>query len=323
MGLEAEIKSAALRNGACMVAITTAAPFDGWQRDMRDAVSAGLLPDACIGKVRSDPSAFLAGAKSIIVFGVKYEGLADPNEMTLPRLGCGVRRRPLCRRVGNALEEQVGSLGGLSVANADIPNKRAAERAGLGWLGRNGLFTSADFGSGIRLSTVITDLELAPDEAEPQLGCGKCSRCVESCPGSALAADGRFDATRCLCYLTEYDVPLPLGVRETLGNRLIDCEECQRSCPLNKDLPSVGWPGPDMLELAEQAAVDFPAVSDWFADRFDFRLSNRELLLRTLAVDLANAGLTEAMPLLEILSGEGHAILAECAGWALEKLRAV
>ncbi len=314
------LKTLARENGADLIAITHAEPFHAWEASRREAREAGVLPEACIAKMHSDPAAFLPGAKSLIVFGVKYEGLADPDDKTSPRLGGGIRQRPMCRQVGAALEERVRGLGGRAAVNADIPYKRAGERAGLGWLGKNGLFTSAQYGSGIRLSTVITDLELTPDAGPPQPGCGDCRRCVESCPGRALGEDGGFDARRCLCYLAEYDVPLPQEFRAILGLRL-NCEECQRACPHNKHLASLRWPGPDMLDLALQAENDFLAVSDWFAERFDFRLTHRELLLRTLAVNLANAGRCDAIPLLERLSADAYPPLADCAGWALEKLR--
>ncbi len=317
---EEQVKRIARENGASIVAITNVAPFDEWQREVNEDMQASLLPAACIGKLRGDPADFLPGAKSIIVFGVAYEGLSDPYDTKSPALGGGIRRRPLCRQVAESIDEYLRAQDGRTVCNPDIPLKRAAERAGLGWLGKNGLFTSPRLGSGVRLGAVVTDLALAPDLPMEQEGCRQCKRCIEQCPGGALSEDGRFDANRCLCFLTEYDVPLPVGVRELLGNHL-NCEECQKACPHNKGLPNLAWPGPDMLEMAMQAASDFTQVNDWFAERFEFRFTSRELMLRTLAVNLANAGRTDAIPLLERLTTETHPVLADCAQWALEKLQ--
>ncbi len=314
------LKNVARESGADLVAITHAEPFAAWEECRREAVRTGVLPEACVARMSSDPATFLPGAQSLIVFGVKYEGLADPDDKTSLRLGGGIRRRPACRQVGDALQECVRDLGGRAAVNSAIPYKRAAERSGLGWLGKNGLFTSPEYGSGIRLGTVITDLVLPREETSPQRGCGDCGECVESCPSGALGEDGSFDGGRCLCYLAEHDVPLPPAARALLDTRL-NCEECQRACPYNKRLPSLGWPGPDMLDLAQEAEKDFSAVNDWFAEHFDFRLASRELLLRTLAVNLANAGRRDAIPLLKRLSAEEHRVLADCAGWALEKLR--
>lgn len=71
-----------------------------------------------------------------------------------------------------------------------FPHKTAAVMAGLGWIGKNGLFISKDYGPRVRLGTILTDRELPVGEKEIlPVGCGGCSLCVSSCPAAALSGN--------------------------------------------------------------------------------------------------------------------------------------
>ncbi|MCX7749246.1 MAG: epoxyqueuosine reductase [Clostridia bacterium] len=70
-----------------------------------------------------------------------------------------------------------------------FPHKTAAVFAGLGWIGKNGLFISRDFGPRVRLGTILTDMELPASDHKPDSGCGSCRKCVENCPAMALTGE--------------------------------------------------------------------------------------------------------------------------------------
>ncbi len=72
----------------------------------------------------------------------------------------------------------------------DFPHKTAATRAGLGWIGRHCQLITRPFGSWVRLGTVFTDLELPCGPPIERSFCGRCTRCVESCPAKALKGNG-------------------------------------------------------------------------------------------------------------------------------------
>lgn len=80
---------------------------------------------------------------------------------------------------------------------AHLSHKHIAQRAGLGWLGRSNLLVNPTYGAGIRLVTVLTDLELEPDS--PLLhGCGSCLACLEACPAHAIKRERKdFDHIAC------------------------------------------------------------------------------------------------------------------------------
>lgn len=65
-------------------------------------------------------------------------------------------------------------------------HKMAATSAGLGWIGKNGLLISPDFGPRLSLATVLTDANLEPDTPVEKSLCGDCSLCMQYCPSHAI-----------------------------------------------------------------------------------------------------------------------------------------
>jgi epoxyqueuosine reductase QueG len=114
---------------------------------------------------------------------------------------------------------------------AEFSQKLAATRAGLGWVGRNSLFVTGEYGPRVRLMTVLVDCDLPTAEPETESGCGVCSTCVDACPyGYIKGADWRpglprdnlLDAFGCNSTLEELGVPL---------GRKHGCGRCLLACP--------------------------------------------------------------------------------------------
>lgn len=73
-----------------------------------------------------------------------------------------------------------------------FPHKTAAVRAGLGWIGKNALFVSPEFGPRVRLATVLTDHPLAAERVRKEMSvsrCGGCTRCRDACPANAITGN--------------------------------------------------------------------------------------------------------------------------------------
>ncbi len=94
-----------------------------------------------------------------------------------------------------------------------LPHKTVATRAGLGWIGKNALVITNQFGSAVRFASVLTDAELKTGNPCNDSRCGECTKCVEICP--AHAPSGRnwnvtmdrnefFDAHACYHKTTEF-----------------------------------------------------------------------------------------------------------------------
>jgi epoxyqueuosine reductase QueG len=70
-----------------------------------------------------------------------------------------------------------------------FPHKTAAVKAGLGWMGKSGLFISSKYGPRVRLGTILTNMEIPCNNSIMSEQCGECKRCVESCPAMALSGN--------------------------------------------------------------------------------------------------------------------------------------
>ena len=114
-----------------------------------------------------------------------------------------------------------------------LPHKTVATRAGLGWIGKNCLLVTEQFGPAIRLSSLLTDAPLTCGESVDRSRCGGCHACVDACPAQALTGalwqvgmdrEELVHADRC------YETQLALMERAT-GIRADLCGRCFAVCP--------------------------------------------------------------------------------------------
>lgn len=110
-------------------------------------------------------------------------------------------------------------------------HKTAAVMAGLGWIGRSGLFISSRFGPRLRLGTILTDMPFNTVSEAFEQNCGDCRLCVQSCPAMALTGncweDGcdrsrLVDVNACSNYMTSRFKHIGRGAV---------CGICVRVCP--------------------------------------------------------------------------------------------
>lgn len=108
-----------------------------------------------------------------------------------------------------------------------------ARRAGLGFIGKNGLLITEEYGSYVYLGYLLSEVEVAEDELAVY-GCGECSKCVDACPTSALFGNGSMDAKQCLAFQTQKKGVIEEPYRTKMGKMLYGCDICQMVCPYNK-----------------------------------------------------------------------------------------
>ncbi|MEG4486546.1 tRNA epoxyqueuosine(34) reductase QueG [Microcoleus sp. D2_18a_B4] len=116
-----------------------------------------------------------------------------------------------------------------------IQDKMWAQRAGIGWIAKNGNVISREYGSWVFLGEILTNLELAPDESHTE-HCGTCTRCIEACPTGAITEPFVVNADRCIAYHTIENraEKLPDEIASNLQGWVAGCDICQDVCPWNQ-----------------------------------------------------------------------------------------
>ena len=189
----------------------------------------------------SDPCRALPSARSAVVVAVAYESERGPAPGPLmaevARYAASDTYQELRRtlRAGVQVLRDEGHRGVVVADDNALVDRAMAERAGLGWTGKNTNLLVPGVGSWVVLGSILTDVELEPapveNRSEITRGCGGCTRCLEACPTDALVAPGVMDASRCLSWLLQRTGSFPREFRVALGVRIYGCDDCQEVCP--------------------------------------------------------------------------------------------
>ncbi|WP_337019545.1 tRNA epoxyqueuosine(34) reductase QueG [Oceanobacillus massiliensis] len=132
-------------------------------------------------------------------------------------------------------EKMPDTVNKIMVDTGELSDRAVAERAGIGFSGKNTSIITPEYGSFVYLGELITNIPFIPDEPLED-SCGECRKCMDACPTGALVDGGPLNAQRCIAFLTQTKDFLPDEFRTKIGNRVYGCDTCQQVCPRNKGI---------------------------------------------------------------------------------------
>jgi len=337
MNIKEEIINLAKDIGISKIGFTTADDFDYLEKSLRLAVDEGRNSGFEHKNIeeRIKPKLSLASAKTIISIAVAYPHKLkqQPQKTTYKRgkftpnswgLDYHYVLQDKLDRLAKGIEELTADFEYKGMVDTGaLVDTAVAQRAGIGFIGKNGLVISKEFGSYMFLGELITNLDIEPDQPV-DYGCGDCNRCVTACPTSCLIGDGSMNAKRCLSFQTQDKGVMDLEFRKKIKTVIYGCDICQICCPYNKGLdnPLATEIDPD---LSHPELLPFLELSNGqFKEKFGHVAGSwrgKNILQRNAIIALANANDRSAIPkMLEIIDKGQNPIHVATAIWALGQL---
>ena len=339
--IEDAVRQRAKALGFDLVGIASAEPFLRDERAAIDRIRSGMMDGLhwyTEERVRraNHPQVLLEGARSIISLGTSYNtGDPEPGRPgptgKVARYAWGDDYHDVIKAKLRELAACLSDIAGrevhtrVFVDDGPMNDRAAAERAGIGWFGKNTNILTRSHGSWVFLSQVVTDLELEPDEPLSKT-CGDCVICIDDCPTGAIVAPYVIDNRRCISFLTiELRGSIPRDLRPLVGDWVFGCDICQDVCPVNRKAS-------ESLEPAFRQRHDFGAPAliplldlddDGFRERFrksPIKRAKRVGLQRNVCVALGNIGDEGAVPALVKALQSQDALVREHAAWALGRI---
>jgi epoxyqueuosine reductase len=283
---------------------------------------------------RLDPRQALPAARAILCVAMNYHNADDgptdtPSRPVIARYARGADYHAVFEEKLQQLAQSLSEFGcggaqtRCYVDYGPVLERDHAQRAGLGWIGKNTMLINPEIGSYLFLGVILTDADLEFDAAFLPDHCGTCDRCLTACPTGAIRSPRDLDSRLCISYLTiELRGPIPRELRPFIGNRVFGCDICQEVCPWNRGVPTTkeprlepreGTTGPELIEL-------LGLTEDRFKQRFGdtpIARTKRRGFLRNVAVALGNWGAPSVVPPLIRALDDEEPLVRGHAAWAL------
>ena len=211
------------------------------------------------------------------------------------------------------------------VDTGELVDRAVAERAGIGWSGKNCSIITPEFGSYVYLGEMITNIPFEPDEPIEN-ECGDCTLCLDVCPTGALVQPGQLNAQHCVAFLTQTKDFMPDEFRGEIGNRIYGCDTCQTVCPKNKR--KFNWihdefkPDPELAKPLLQPLLNISNKE--FKSKFGPMSGSwrgKKPIQRNAIIALAHFKEQDAVPdLVELMKKDERPVIRGTAAWAVGKI---
>jgi len=338
--IKAEIRDEALTLGFDAVGFTDAETRPADIEALKHFVDMGYHGDmdwmARNDGRRGDPKKLMESVRTIIVLGVNYGPGIDPmTVVNMPDRGAVsvyargkdyhdiIKKR--LKKLGRWIAETYGSDIKVFVDTAPVMEKPLAERAGIGWQGKHTNLVNRQKGSWLFLGEVFLDIELPPDNPEPD-HCGTCDKCLRACPTDAFPEPYVLDASRCISYLTiEHKGDIADALMDKMGNHVYGCDDCLAVCPWTKFSEPTREAGLEARveltqpKLADLARLDDQSFRQVFAGS-PIKRTGRDRFVRNVMIAVGNSGDLSLKSIAEDLAEDASPLVANAARRAVGKL---
>lgn len=324
--------------GFTLAGVTTPEPpphystFERWLAQGRHGTM-GYLATERSRLRRADPREIMPECKSILVLATPYSPPStgvQANEARVASYAWGADYHDVLPERMKELVQFIGEQVGSPIKNrwytdtGPILERDLAQRAGIGWIGKNTCLIHPKHGSYFLLSEILLDLDLEPDPPFVTDHCGTCTRCIDACPTDCILPDRTIDATRCISYLTiELKEEIPVELRDKVGSWVFGCDICQMVCPWNR-FAEEGDPAFGDDSPAQPLIKELSISTHEFNQRFKgtpVKRAKRRGYLRNVAVALGNTGDMHALPVLQNALNDEEPLVREHVQWAIEKIK--
>jgi epoxyqueuosine reductase len=287
---------------------------------------------------RVQPELILPEAKSIIAIALAYPSKMKnaPLSKKLERRGLFCRaswgedyhtilKNKLAQLEAFILEKVPNAKVASMVDTGELSDRAVAERAGIGWSGKNCSIITEEFGSYVYLGEMITTIPFTPDKPITEQ-CGTCTKCIDACPTGAIVQGGQLNSNKCIAFLTQTKTFLADEFRDKLGNRIYGCDTCQQVCPENKGkdfhLHEEMEPDPEVVKplLKELLFISNREFKERFGS-LSGAWRGKKPLQRNAIIGIAHYKDTTAINDLEkLLKDDPRPVIRGTAAWAIGKL---
>lgn len=292
------------------------------------------------GVKRSQPDKLMPGTVRVISFRMNYlqdntydsqKVLENKNLAYISRYALGKdyhsEMRDRLHIIAKKINQEVdGFKYRAFVDSAPVLEKAIGQKSGLGWIGKNTLLINKKNGSYFFLGEIYTNIDFDIDKKSKNF-CGQCSECIDKCPTNAIISPHVLDAKKCIAYLTiELKGSIPNEYRDSIGNRIFGCDDCQLVCPWNRFSEETR-----IEEFTHKHELDSPtliSLFNWTEKEFKENTKNTPInrisyfqWLRNIAIGLGNA--EKNNDVIQMLKNKKNnitdPILNEHIDWAIKK----
>jgi epoxyqueuosine reductase len=339
--LKQKIILASQEIGIDKIGFTTADDFSSLEESLSEQIAEGHNSGFEHKELaeRLYPEKIFDGPKSIISIALAY-----PTKIHTEKPKTGGKRGQFARAswgidyhdiLSNKLEQLIQKIRELAddeeltfkpmVDTGELIDVAAAQRAGLGFIGKNGLLITEEFGSFVYLGEIITNIAFSPDTPKEN-ACGDCKRCLTNCPTGALIGGGKMNAKRCLSFQTQTKDYMPEEFRKKIRTTIYGCDICQLVCPYNKGKDFHFHPEmePNINEVMPELIPMLSISNKQFTKQFGHLAGSwrgKKPLQRNAIIALANAHDKTAVPnLFSLVEADSRPVIRGTAAWTIGEL---